>query len=63
MLGKPCLKGTRITVELILESLAAGESIGEIVEQYPMIDREGVLAALEFAANAMHERYPALADA
>ena len=45
MLGKPVVAGTRITVELILESLAAGESITDLVEQYP-VTREDVLAAL-----------------
>ncbi|HWG07277.1 MAG TPA: DUF433 domain-containing protein [Beijerinckiaceae bacterium] len=38
-MGKPCIKGTRITVELILRKLGAGRSFAEIVEAYPPIDR------------------------
>ena len=53
MMGKPVIKGTRITVELILEKMAAGESIEQILESHPRITREGVLAALDFAARAI----------
>jgi uncharacterized protein (DUF433 family) len=45
--------GTRITVESILERLAAGERIEEILEAHPRLTREGILAALEFAARAL----------
>ena len=48
MIGKPVVVGTRITVELILEKLAAGETIDEILDAHPRLTREGVLAALEF---------------
>jgi uncharacterized protein (DUF433 family) len=48
MMGKPVVVGTRITVELILEKLAAGETIDEILDAHPRLSREGVLAALEF---------------
>ena len=48
MMGKPVVVGTRITVELILEKLAAGETIDEILDAHPRLTREGVLAALEF---------------
>jgi uncharacterized protein (DUF433 family) len=50
MLGKPVVAGTRITVELILEKLAAGETIEQILEAHPRLTREGILAALAFAA-------------
>jgi uncharacterized protein (DUF433 family) len=54
MMGKPVVTGTRITVELILEKLAAGEAIEEILAAHPRLTREGVLAALAFAANTLH---------
>jgi len=49
MVGKPCIKGTRITVELILEKLAAGLSYDDILEDHPRLSREDVLAAIAFA--------------
>ena len=51
MMGKPVINGTRITVELILEKLAAGETIEQILGAHPRLTREGVLAALDFAAK------------
>jgi uncharacterized protein (DUF433 family) len=53
MMGKPVVTGTRITVELILEKLAAGETIDEILDAHPRLSREAVLAALDFAAKAL----------
>lgn len=53
MMGKPIVAGTRITVELILEKLAAGETVDEILEAHPRLTRKGILAALRFAARAM----------
>ncbi len=55
MLGKPTIAGTRLTVELILEKLAAGEGVGQIVESYPRLDRESVREALLFAAGRVEE--------
>ena len=56
MFGKPVVAGTRITVELILDKLAADESIEQILEAHPRLTHEGVLAALAFAAGALrHE--------
>lgn len=55
MLGKPIVAGTRLTVELILEKLAAGEGVGRIVESYPRLDREAVHEALLFAAVRVEE--------
>ena len=49
MLGKPVIKGTRITVELILEKLAAGESVDEILAEHPRLEREHIQAALMFS--------------
>ena len=51
MLGKPVIKGTRITVEHILRELAGGMTIEELLEVHPHITREGIKAALEFAAE------------
>ena len=53
MVGKPVVAGTRITVELILEKLSAEETIDQILEAHPRLTREGVLAALSFAAQAL----------
>jgi len=53
MMGKPVIKGTRITVESILERLAAGETIEQILEAHPRLTREAILAALDFAAQAL----------
>jgi uncharacterized protein (DUF433 family) len=51
MMGKPVIKGTRITVELILEKLSCGEAIEDILVAYPHITREDIHAALAFAAH------------
>ena len=53
MMGKPVVAGTRITVELILEKLAAGESIEDLLEAHPRLTRDAVHAALAFAARAL----------
>ncbi|HEX6711525.1 MAG TPA: DUF433 domain-containing protein [Rubrobacter sp.] len=55
MLGKPVIAGTRLTVELILEKLAAGEGVGPIVDSYPRLDRESVREALLFASGRVEE--------
>jgi uncharacterized protein (DUF433 family) len=51
MLGKPIIKGTRITVELLMRKLAGGFSIEKLIESYPHISREQILAAFEYAAD------------
>ncbi|MFQ5823479.1 MAG: DUF433 domain-containing protein [bacterium] len=53
MMGKPVIAGTRVTVELILEKLATGDTIDQILEAHPRLNSEGIQAALEFAANAL----------
>ena len=53
MMGKPLIAGTRITVELILDKLAAGEAIEQILKDYPQLSREAVLAAIAFASDAL----------
>ncbi|WP_332368181.1 DUF433 domain-containing protein [Spirosoma telluris] len=54
MVGKPIVKGTRITVELIVEKLGYGESVDEILEDYPHLTREAIYACLRFAAHTVH---------
>jgi uncharacterized protein (DUF433 family) len=53
MMGKPVIAGTRITVELILEKLAAGETTEQILEAHPRLTLEAIQAALAFAAEAL----------
>lgn len=55
MLGKPCLKGTRIPVYLILEKLAAGETAEQILSAYPQLKHEHITAALAYAARLASE--------
>ncbi|GAA6623907.1 DUF433 domain-containing protein [Scytonema sp. NUACC26] len=57
MLGKPVVKGTRITVEHILEEMAGGRTIDELLDAYPSLTHQGIQAALTFAAESVrHER-------
>jgi uncharacterized protein (DUF433 family) len=53
MMGKPVVAGTRITVELILEKLAAGETVEQILEAHPRLTREAIQAAIAFAAEVL----------
>ncbi len=53
MLGKPKIKGTRITVELILKKLADGYDTKEIIGMYPHIKLEDVLASIAYAASVI----------
>jgi uncharacterized protein (DUF433 family) len=53
MMGKPMIAGTRITVELVLEKLAAGETVDQILDAHPRLTREGIQAAPAFATEAL----------
>lgn len=53
MMGKPVIAGTRLTVELILEKLAAGEPIEQLLEAHPRLTRATIQAALEFASKVL----------
>lgn len=53
MMGKPVIRGTRITVEHILEKLAAGETVEQLLQAHPRLTRQAVLAAIEFGAQAL----------
>lgn len=55
--GKPVIKGTRIWVSLILDFLANGDSIETILQEYPQLAREDVLACIAFGAEAASERF------
>jgi uncharacterized protein (DUF433 family) len=53
MMGKPIIQGTRITVELIIEKLAAGETVEQILEAHPRLNPQSIQAALAFAAEVL----------
>ena len=53
--GKPCIKGTRIPVSIVLDYLRAGESRAEILRQYPTLEEADIDAALGYAAWLAHE--------
>ena len=54
--GKPCIRGLRIPVASILQYLASGMTIEEVLQEWPELEREDILQALGFAAWAMEER-------
>lgn len=53
MMGKPTIAGTRITVELILEKLAAGETVDQILASHPRLTEAAIRAAIAFAAQLL----------
>jgi len=53
LLGKPVVRGTRITVETILRKLAKGATFDELLEAYPSLRREDILAALAYSAEVL----------
>jgi len=55
MFGKPCIAGTRVPVSHVLDKLAAGISIQQLLCDYPRITRDDVLSALAFAAEALED--------
>ncbi len=55
LVGKPIIKGTRISVELIMDRMADGWSMEDVLASYPRISREDVLAALSFASELFKE--------
>lgn len=64
--GKPCIRGTRIWVSLLLDFLASGMTSAEILEEYPYLVQEDILAAIAYGAEMSRERYvdiPVLAPA
>jgi uncharacterized protein (DUF433 family) len=55
--GKPCIRGTRIWVSLILDFLASGMTIKEIIEEYPQLTEDDIRAAIAYGAEMSRERY------
>jgi len=55
--GRPVVKGTRITVQTVMEFLAAGDSVADVLEEYPSLTREDVLACMEWASRLMANHY------
>lgn len=56
MLGKPVIRGTRVTVELLLRKLAEGATQADLLAAYPHLTPEDIKAAIAFAADAVAER-------
>jgi uncharacterized protein (DUF433 family) len=61
--GKPCIRGMRVTVGMIVSQIGAGHSIDEILAYFPYLEREDILQALRYAAWRVEEREIALAQA
>ena len=55
--GKPCISGTRIWVSLLLDFLASGSSMEEILGEYPQLTRDDLLAAIAYGAEMSRERF------
>ena len=55
--GKPCIRGTRIWVSLLLDFLASGMTAEEILEEYPQLTVEDIYAAIAYGAEMSRERY------
>jgi uncharacterized protein (DUF433 family) len=54
--GRACIRGMRVTVATVIGQLAAGQTIEQVLSDYPYLERADILAALEFAADAVSER-------
>jgi len=55
--GKPCIRGHRIWVSLILDMLAGGMTVQDVLAEYPQLEEEDVLACLAYGAEMSRERY------
>jgi uncharacterized protein (DUF433 family) len=55
--GKPCIRGTRIWVSLLLDYLSSGTSVEEILAEYPQLTEEDIRAAIAYGAEMSRERY------
>ncbi len=55
--GKPCIKGHRIWVSLILDYLASGMTISDILNEYPGLEEKDILACIAYGAEMSRERY------
>jgi uncharacterized protein (DUF433 family) len=61
MVGKPCIRGTRLPVRMIVNLLAHGATFDEIFEDFPRLTREDILACLLYAVDVLDEQYSATA--
>jgi uncharacterized protein (DUF433 family) len=55
--GKPCVRGHRIWVSLVLDLLASGMTTAQVLEQYPQLDEADVLACIAYGSEMARERY------
>lgn len=55
--GRPTVRGTRISVQTVLDFLSAGDSPKEILDQYPSLESEDIMACIKFAADLMSRNY------
>lgn len=55
--GKPVIEGTRITAHTVLESVATGDSIEDVLEEYPSLTREDVLECVKFSSELMKHQF------
>jgi uncharacterized protein (DUF433 family) len=62
MSGRPCIAGTRITVDLVLRRLAEGLSTANIIQEYPHLTEEQVKAAITYAAEQLNPKSPVAAE-
>lgn len=60
--GKPCIRGMRVTVGMIVGQIGAGHSIEELLSEYPYLERDDIMEALRYAAWRAEEREVLLAD-
>ena len=58
--GRPCIKGTRIAVQTVLEFLGAGDSVDDVIEEFPSLTREDVLACVKFSSELMGNHFTVL---
>ena len=63
MLGKPTIRGTRITVELVLRKMAEGATMAELIESYPQLSPDAIRAAMAYAADTLAHEELVLATA
>lgn len=55
--GKPCIRNMRISIQTILEFLAAGDSVEDILDQYPLLQSEDIFACLQYAAKVSGKEF------
>lgn len=56
-IGKPVIRGKRVSVQTVLEFLSAGDSVEDVLQHYPALNREDIYACLRFATSVMDHNY------